>query len=111
MTDINTAIAEFKGWKWREHKIAEWDGSHAFGWFESDDDLLPGTVPDFEHDARLYMALFEEMDFPDLYKNWNDKRICDANCMISKDTFIEADTIGTAICLAYAKWKGIEVVG
>jgi hypothetical protein len=106
MTDLNTAIAKYKGWTPEnglklsvEHIIRVENGL-----------FLP---PDFERDARLYMALFEEMPRPALRK-WGNRWYCMPDMdRSSKVQWVEydADTIGTAICIAYAKWKGIEVVG
>ena len=69
------------------------------------------TLPDYEHDANLYMALFEEMKSHckrvDL--GWKvDHYFCIA---YDYAAVAHADTIGTAICLAFCKLKGIEVVG
>lgn len=104
MNDINTAIAKYKGWTPEnglklpvQHTITIENGL-----------CLP---PDFEHDARLYMALFEEMKSHckrvDL--GWKvDHYFCIA---YDYAAVAHADTIGTAICLAYCKLNGLECEG
>ena len=110
MTDLNTGIAVSKGWM-----------------FHHKDDCLPPvyfreignngkieiqTLPDYEHDVTLYMALFEEMPDPEIHKNDADWIvIADLQRRPGNYILCKSDTIGTAICLAFCKWKGIEVVG
>jgi len=111
MTDLNTAIALSKGYKFGQpvsgmNRDIWYETFPDSGWFET-------KCPDYEHDARLYMALFEEMPRPALRK-WGNRWYCMPDMdRSSKVQWVEydADTIGTAICIAYAKWKGIEVVG
>lgn len=125
MTDINTVIAAFKGWKQIDTK--DEDGTKGKLWVNDSKDIPwweHGKLPDFEHDARLYMALFEEMAktksdihedrliYVDLLGIKGNLFHCylSHGCMCHESVF-ESDTIGTAICLAFCKLKGIEVVG
>ena len=110
MTDLNTAIVDFKGWKsFGNYCVAPWVQ------YDSDENIINHSVdkPDYEHDANLYMALFEVMPRPALRK-WGNRWYCMPDMdRSSKVQWVEydADTIGTAICLAYCKLKGIKVVG
>ena len=131
MTDLNTAIAVFKG-KLPFPK----DRCPVCGWKYADDDygckpdncsMRPQPspradqicIPDYEHDARLYMALAKEMmrdyvlylieddDFLNHCELW-DYPMDGEPYQAYQAT---GDEIGTAICLAYCRLKGIEVVG
>ena len=124
MTYLNTAIAVFKG-KLPFPK----DRCPVCGWKYADDDygckpdncsMRPQPspradqicIPDYEHDANLYMALFEGMPDPEIHKNDADWIvIADLQRRPGNYILCKSDTIGTAICLAYCKLKGIEVVG
>jgi hypothetical protein len=105
MTDLNAAIAKYKGWEYFQN-INLWElVVDGYTRLQSD------NPPDYEHDANLYMALFEEMKSHckrvDL--GWKvDHYFCIA---YDYAAVAHADTIGTAICLAFCKLKGIEVVG
>jgi hypothetical protein len=101
MTDINSAIALQRGWQIINH--------HGKKWNLIGTQTIQENAPDFEHDARLYMALFEEMPNPNLYRNSDNLWVCVPDCPIQNEMVSKSDTIGTAICLAYAKWKGIEL--
>jgi len=118
--DINTAIAISKGWVfypdeikqdefWRNPKTGESVPHKCF-------------LPDYEHDANLYMALFEEMvnENKDCHVEifWNPGRnnfVCwiieDLEEGGPRDFDAESTDKGTAVCLCFCKWKGIEVVG
>ena len=96
MTDLNTAIAAFKGWKQIDTK--DEDGTKGKLWVNDSKDIPwweHGKLPDFEHDARLYMALYFELPI----------HIKQSLVWISKEDF------GKCVCLAFCKLKGIEVVG
>jgi hypothetical protein len=99
MTDLNTAIAVSKGWTR--------DGQNGWVLFKCvgiiDAKFNP---PDYEHDANLYMALFEEMPNASL-KHHNDLYYCGVYVDGNLECWSSADTIGTAICQAYCKLKGI----
>jgi hypothetical protein len=118
MTDLNTAIALSKGYKFGQpvsgmNRDIWYETFPDSGWFET-------KCPDHEHDARLYMALAVEM--MEKYEirlgaDGNEQKYCelyeydleyDLPVFISSD---QADDLGTAICMAYCKLKGIEVVG
>jgi hypothetical protein len=104
MTDLNTAIAKYKGW-------TRFNPSTEF--------CMEYALPDYEHYARLYMALAKEMmrdyvlylieddDFLNHCELW-DYPMDGEPYQAYQST---GDEIGTAICLAYCKLKGIEVVG
>jgi hypothetical protein len=143
MTDLNTAIAKYLGWKCYEMPRSSYRLQYVYapGKFPWDNhyekervkaacieiDLTqidPGKfdgqkLPDYEHDARLYMALAVEM--MEKYEvrlgvDENKQKYCELYDyeMVDEPVFIlaeQADTIGTAICQAYVKLKGIEVVG
>lgn len=109
MTYLNTAIAKYKHIYKNNYK------GYDFPVFVFNDAIWK-IPPDYEHDARLYMALFEEMG-----KN-NNYFLMLARSDVPGSTWeccyggnfedvSYSDTIGTAICLAYCKLKGIEVVG
>jgi len=114
MTDINTAIAAFKGWHvakpafdigstWliapgRNESDFEYSmhGTKTFEEiFSRFCEVKKQSFPDFEHDARLYMALYFELPI----------HIKQSLLWISKEDF------GKCVCLAFCKLKGIEVVG
>lgn len=77
-------------------------------------------LPDWEHDPRLYMALFEEMAkskstihdnslYVDLYaRDENVFQVYVSHGCMCHEEVTESDTIGTAICLAYCKLYGLE---
>jgi hypothetical protein len=114
MTDLNTAIAKYKGFYQIDTK--DEDGTKGKLWVNDNKDIPwweHGKLPNFKGDANLYMALFEEMPRPALRK-WGNRWYCMPDMdRSSKVQWVEydADTIGTAICLAFCKLKGIEVVG
>ena len=113
MTDLNTAIAKYKHIYKNNYK------GYDFPVFVFNDAIWK-IPPDYEHDARLYMALAVEM--MEKYEirlgaDGNEQKYCelyeydleyDLPVFISSD---QADDLGTAICMAYCKLKGIEVVG
>jgi len=113
MRDINAKIAAFKGWKYEkpwirnEYNAGCWRqylGKEQIGFLGGDD------APDFKGDARLYMALFEEMPHP-ILRRFDGFWLCipeSRKSMIIESVEIEADTIGTAICLAYMRLHGLE---
>ncbi|MFA5166881.1 MAG: hypothetical protein WC449_06350 [Candidatus Paceibacterota bacterium] len=121
MTDLNTAIAFQRGWQIINH--------HGKKWNLIGTQTIQENAPDFEHDARLYMALFEEMGKEtdehepyDVHLTFMDGSftvaVVDRGYNYEDDDYTynsvasaDGDTIGTAICLAYCKLKGIEVVG
>ena len=127
MTDLNTAIAVSKGWKC--HTTNDEFGINETWFTPRNTPSIHNHIPDYEHDANLYMALFEEMGQEtdthepyDLHIDFIDRSY---QCSVvehgydyakDRDNYCPivvriADTIGTAICLAYCKLKGIEVVG
>ena len=122
MTDLNTvispvniAIGIHKGW----HHPKQEDNQDLTEeqlervWCTPDGEWCwnPHIEMDFEHDARLYMALFEEMC------NENDLRLGYQRGNFRwfvkdlRDDYVFSDDLGNAICQAYVKLKGIEVVG
>jgi hypothetical protein len=157
MTDLNTAIAKYLGWKCYEQPRSGYRLQYVYapGKFPWDNyrekkevkaecveiDLTqidPGKfdgqkLPDYEHDARLYMALAVESEFSILYDRYHKKYLavkledepyidehcidCSFdNCSFGKaggavDKSLWQDDLGIAICQAYCKLKGIEVVG
>lgn len=123
MTDLNTAIADFKGWKFEPPLIRnqyntgcwrQFDDNRKQIGFQNGDD-----APDFEHDARLYMALADDMPVEMSLVNFEDETTgqkfwqCSVVDLVHQSVTIceKSDTIGTVICLAYCKLKGIEVAG
>jgi hypothetical protein len=129
--DINTVIAIHQGWKFEppiirnEHNKGYWhkfdtSGKRIYG------QLSPENPPDYEHNERLYMELFEEMAndgycpallfddngrwavSTDGTQTLNFESPCDVNTsfFVAKENW--KDTIGTAICLAYIKLNGLE---
>ena len=108
MTDLNTAIAVSKGWKC--HTTNDEFGINETWFTPRNTPSIYNRIPDYEHDANLYMALFEEMPNASL-KHHNDLYYCRVYVDGNLECWSSADTIGTAICLAYCKLKGIEVVG
>ena len=120
MTDINTAIAKYKGYKIIPIGFMESENiSRELN--EGPDGHYSSKLPDYEHDARLYMALFEEMssEFFSLtlmQHDYNNKTAIIGDYRQGHDEnipqfVVESQPIGAAICLAYCKLKGIEVVG
>lgn len=129
MTDLNTAIALQQGFevfynsqfditslidKNKKKIIENLAGKHKLSHFVK--------FIDYEHDARMYMALFEEMvnENKDCHVQlfWNPGRknfVCriieDLEEDGPRDFDAESNDKGTAICLCYCKLKGIEVVG
>ena len=134
MTDINTAIAKFKGFRVKTDKrgngvtseIYFEDSFCGYVWgVKTIDEIIkenPEIVPDFDHDAQLYMALFGEMvsENKDCHCEifWNPGRnnfVCwiieDLEEGGPRDFDAESTDKGTAVCLCFCKLKGIEVVG
>ena len=109
MDDINAIIAKHKGWNTKQIlqglsvEQTIWISPHGMH-------CLAEELPDFEHDPRLYMALFEEM--PANTKLVKYEEYCSANLMYKCEIpNIETDvefSIGTAICLAYMRLHGLE---
>ncbi len=110
MTDLNTAIALSKGYKFGQpvsgmNRDIWYETFPDSGWFET-------KCPDYEHDARLYMALFEEMPDECFIQKINNRLYGVGKIEgIGVKTFSRNSNLGTAICQAYVKLKGIEVVG
>jgi hypothetical protein len=105
MTDLNTAIANFKGKDGYDKHFSRYK---ELGWMKGAETIYENRPKDFEHDARLYMALFEEMESPTLYKSWNKKWVCVVNVLGVDGKPVQCESIGTAICLAYCKLNGLE---
>jgi len=89
MTDLNTAICKARGWT----NISVLKNGETCA--TSPDGCFYCPAPDFEHDANLYMTLYFELH--------KDERMRLAT--------VDKNNLGTAICQAYCKLKGIEVVG
>ena len=89
MTDLNTAIAAFKGYYTAPIYVGD------IAWFSPEGQLLNPTPPDFEHDANLYMALYFELPITERINLG----------------FRNKDDFGHEVCLSFCKLKGIEVVG
>jgi hypothetical protein len=117
MTDLNTAIALQRGWK-----QIFFDAKNVSGlsrWINEFGQIY--SEPDFEHVAHLYMALFEEMSsefflLTLMQHDYDNKTIITGDYRQGHNEnipqfVVESQPIGTAICLAYVKLKGIEVVG
>ena len=131
MTDINTAIAKFKGFRVKTDKrgngvtseIYFEDSFCGYVWgVKTIDEIIkenPEIVPDFEHDARLYMALADDMPVEMSLVNFEDETTgqkfwqCSVVDLVHQSVTIceKSDTIGSAICQAWCAWKGIEVEG
>jgi len=138
MTDLNTAIAKYLGWKCYEQPRSGYRLQYVyapgkFPWDTTRDkeelkarcteiDLTqidPGKfdgqkMPDYLNDARLYMALADEMKTIGMFvlqyivteKVW----LCTVRSFTNDiDIEEESDTVGTAICQAYCKLKGIKL--
>jgi len=106
MTDINATIAKCKGWR----RPTQDECAPEDGWINDITHYTANTLPDYLNDARLYMALFEEMPNA-ILRRWHDKWLCIPEAQVSKmvECFeTESDIIGTAICLAYKKLYGLE---
>jgi hypothetical protein len=119
MTDLNTAIAKYLGWKCYEQPRSgyrlqyvyapgkyPWDNHRDKDTIKNDCVEIELTqidfgkfdgqkLPDYEHDARLYMALYFELHV--------DVRM---RLAISKP-----ETFGHDVCFEFCRLKGIEVVG
>lgn len=107
MTDLNTAIAKYKGWHCKN--IGTFDNPRNV-WYLGNIASGIDELPDYEHDARLYMALFEEMPNGTIIQKLENGYSV-VYLPVDRDLKAESDTIGSTICLAYCKLKGIEVVG
>jgi hypothetical protein len=95
MTDLNTAIALSKGYQFG-NPVQDMNLNARKIWFIVEEGFWREVIcPDFEHDARLYMALYFELHV--------DVRM---RLAISKP-----ETFGHDVCVEYCKLKGIEVVG
>lgn len=112
MTDLNTAIAKYKGWEYFQN-INLWElVVDGYTRLQSD------NPPDFENDARLYMALFEEMSsgfflLSLMQHDYDNKTIITGDYRQGHNEnipqfVVESQPIGTAICLAYCKLKGLK---
>jgi hypothetical protein len=123
MTDLNTAIALSKGYKFGQpvsgmNRDIWYETFPDSGWFET-------KCPDYEHDARLYMALAVESGFSIIYHPYKKKYLAvklvnelyvdefciDCDFENHVDDSLWQDDPGTAVCQAFCKLKGIEVVG
>jgi len=119
MTNLNTAIAVSKGWKC--HTTNDEFGINETWFTPRNTPSIYNRIPDYEHDANLYMSLFEEMSsefflLTLMQHDYDNKTIITGDYRQGHNEnipqfIVESQPIGTAICLAYAKWKGIEVVG
>ena len=115
MTNLNTAIAIQRGWILNPSLISS-EYSPAAKWYNpKTNETLWTHDPDFEHDARLYMVLFEEMaEENSTYGNKFYVRKTKIGYEAGKtiggfDSDYSMDSVlGTAICQAYCKLKGIE---
>lgn len=117
MTDLNTAIAHIKGYC-EKFGLMDKASLRPHKYWVCPDGQLTTVLPDYEHDANLYMALFEEicnapsvdsvLFIPD-GKGGGNLSFQDCNEM----DIINADgnSFGEAVCLNFCKLKGIEVVG
>jgi hypothetical protein len=126
MSGINATIAIHQGWRFEppiipnEHNKGYWhkfdtSGKRIYG------QLSPENPPDFQGDARLYMALFEEMSSEFFSLNlmqhdYNNKTTIIGDYRQGHNENIpkfvaESEPIGTAICLAYMKLHGLECEG
>ena len=106
MTDLNTAICKARGWT----NISVLKNGETCA--TSPDGCFYCPAPDYEHDARLYMALFEEMPDECFIQKINNRLYSVGKIEgMGVKTFSRNSDLGTAICQAYVKLKGIEVVG
>ena len=117
MSDLNTAIALRQGWikNPTKEQFCVPDGyplSSLPKWYHPvTREILNSHDPDFEHDASLYMELFEEMPNPCIRK-YNDEWLCIPemrHSLVIKSIEEFSKDIGTAICQAYCKLKGIKL--
>jgi len=110
MTDINTTIAVHCGWILNPSSISS-EYEPSVKWYNpKTGEKLYTHEPDYLNDARLYMALFEEMWNPGLRKHGLQWYCCpnmNASSALNHIA-VYSDTIGTAICLAYCKLHGLE---
>lgn len=109
MTNLNEVVAMHKGWK-REKELQGLSVERDI-WISPKAMFSFPTPPDYQGDARLYMALFEEM--ANTYSRiFLQKRITDGWVVIGLTHTnmynTQGDTIGTAICLAYMRLHGLE---
>ena len=121
MTDLNTAIVKYKGWKHNPDGFDLGLGNDVNFKYQSPDGKLQSKLPDFERDARLYMSLFKEMSsefflLTLMQHDYDNKTIITGDYRQGHNEnipqfIVESQPIGTAICLAYCRLKGIEVVG
>ena len=114
MTDLNTAIAKYK------HICKNHYKGYDFPVFVFNDAIWK-IPPDYEHDANLYMALFEEMSsefflLSLMQHDYDNKTIITGDYRQGHNEnipqfVVESQPIGTAICLAYCKLNGLECEG
>ena len=118
MTDINAVIARFHDGIYNRPEISP----DSFYKEAKKDNEIVGysfygfSCPDYSHDPRLYMALFEEMECAAILKNIDkysvtvyDPKTITVNILFRSP--VESDAIGTAICLAYMQLNGLECEG
>jgi hypothetical protein len=115
MSEMNETIAQFKGWI---ISATEYCGHEIIGqsWKHLVDGMWVYEQPNFDHDANLYMALFEEMAKSELLLTLRHYRPTDLwiiefyNENATKVEWrVDAEkSIGTAICKAYVKLHGLE---
>ena len=104
--NINEVIAKHKGLEYSARGFdVPGSGGFMVNWRNKNTGKLYAGCPDYEHDARLYMALFEEMPKPDLFGN-SEIWYCCAD--LGTGINAKSDTIGGAICAAWCAWKGVE---
>lgn len=113
MTDINAAIAIHRGWRYGLNPFASINKTQKV-WYLLVDDInqckFQDDCPDFQGDARLYMALFEEMADPHICKSHGRLWLCvpDNTADLGHYFSCEHAELGTAICLAYMRLHGLE---
>jgi hypothetical protein len=107
MTDINAVIAKHKGFEFGQ-PVSGMNRDICYltfpdgGWSET-------SCPDYLNDARLYMALFEEMPDECFIQKINNRLYSVGKIEgMGVQTFSRNSSIGTAICLAYKKLHGLE---
>ena len=116
MTDINELVAKENGIDvTRKHNLpnigGEMDGTwcvYCFQHIFSGDKNNP-CVPDYLHDANLYMGLFEEMAKDNMSLVLAKNGLILWECVFGEnfEDFEVGDTIGEAVCRAWLAWKGI----
>lgn len=114
MTDLNAVIAKARGWILNPYEKLGSMYEPSVKWYNpKTGEKLYTHDPDFQGDARLYMALADEMKCTMCYnrtmKKWLIYREgADIDC----DSSIgDASDIGPAICQAYIKLNGLECEG